>query len=868
METVRREAVVEQSASPRPRTSDPFDHFWTRLALVPIVAASGFAGLGYEIVWTRALSLALGTEMMAVLGVIAGFFGGLAVGAFMLDGAIRRTRSPYIFYAVLECMIGVWGLVSIWLLPLVARALPPWLGSEPHPTILWAASFALPAITLLPATIAMGGTLAGLERMIVAATRGSRVSAAVYGANTAGAVAGTLISTFILLPSLGLSRTLTCLAAINFCCALASFGIGRTSEPIEPPVDQARGWPVICSLTLTLLITGLFGIAYEVLVVRLAAQVLQDTVYTFAALLAAYLMGTAAGSLLWQRFGKSGDAGNLSLLCSSAASAGLITAALIAVFARYAGDIPDPGIAGELAIAMALFFLPSAAMGALFAFLAQQVRDQRGTLGWAVGINSLGACLAPLVTAQVLIPAIGAWTSLLLVSLAYLLLFRPSRRALFWAAAPMLTAATLFMLPSPQLTCVPPGGQLLSQREGPMVTASVVDDAAGTRYLEINGRFRMGGTSSQRSDYRQAVLPLLLHEAPKRSLFLGLGTGATFIGGALMPDVSVQGVELSSEVVALLPWFVNSKSGAMPPVITADARRYVLADTKHYDTIVADLFHPALDGSGALYTVEHFAAVKARLAPGGEFCQWLPLYQLDLPSLKAIIRSFLDVFPGGTAWLNHYSVRTPMLALVGFESTRGFDVRALANRLDSPAISQVVRPLGFEGDMDVLGQFIGGPKALSAFAGAGPRNTDDFPFVIFDAHRNVRALTAPPWTTLLAVIDGVKSDPAELLSGANTEGLGGRLAAYWNARNLFLAAGAALPGDPRGLDLVRAAAPGLLAAIRVSPEFNPAYAPLLAMAKTLLARDRAAARDLLNDLIAAAPARNEARDMMASAFAQ
>src|SRR5690349_3256523 len=74
------------------RTRQAASRAW---ALVPIVTASGFAGLGYEIVWTRQLSLALGTEMMAVLGVIAGFFGGLALGAFALDGPIRRATSPW-----------------------------------------------------------------------------------------------------------------------------------------------------------------------------------------------------------------------------------------------------------------------------------------------------------------------------------------------------------------------------------------------------------------------------------------------------------------------------------------------------------------------------------------------------------------------------------------------------------------------------------------------------------------------------------------------------------------------------------------------------------------------------------------------------
>jgi spermidine synthase len=121
------------------------------LTLIAIVATSGFAGLGYEIVWTRQLSLALGTEMMAVLGSIAGFFAGLALGAFALDGLIRRASSPRHVYAVLEAVIGIWGLNAIWLLPAAGRTLAPLLGSEPAPALLWAASFALPTLALLPA---------------------------------------------------------------------------------------------------------------------------------------------------------------------------------------------------------------------------------------------------------------------------------------------------------------------------------------------------------------------------------------------------------------------------------------------------------------------------------------------------------------------------------------------------------------------------------------------------------------------------------------------------------------------------------------------------------------------------------------------
>ncbi len=833
---------------------------WT---LMPIVAASGFAGLGYEIVWTRQLSLVLGSEMMAVLGAVAGFFAGLALGAFVLDRPIRRAKSPRAVYAALEAVIGLWGLICVWLLPVAGRTLAPLLGTEPAPVLLWAASFALPTLVLLPATVAMGGTLTALERIVRKARGNSRVSAGVYGANTLGAVVGTLISTFLLLPAWGLSGTLVCLAGVNAVCALGMLALGPAAGHAPKEANEAAVQTGGSRLAITLFATGLLGIAFEVLIVRLAAQVMQDTIYTFAALLAAYLLGTAAGGLAWQRAGRRARDASLGGLLAGAAFACLTTAFLTPDIARIAQTATEGGIAGELAVAMALFLVPSAAMGALFGHLAQRTRDQRGSLGWAVGINSIGASMAPLLTALFLIPAFGAWTAIIPVALGYLLLIPLRRTALVWSAAPALVALVLWVRPAPSLIAVPPGGALLAVREGPMVTASVVDDASGARYLEVNGRFRMGGTSSARSDFRQAMLPLLLHPAPHQALFLGIGTGATLVGGSQMPGVTVHGVELSREVVELLPWFMNPGATATTPRVTvADARRYVAADTTQYDVIIADLFHPALDGSGSLYTTDHFEAVRRRLAPGGVFCQWLPLYQLDQPSLRAIIRGFLEIYPGGSAWLNHYSVRTPMLALIGPRDGVYLDLDALGARLRDPAVRPVARRIGFETPMDLLGQYLGGPRALSAFAGQGPSNTDDFPFVTFDARRNVQALTAPPWSLLRAVTQALRPDPAELLAEPTRDAMRERLIAYWHARDRFLEAGAALPGDPRGSALIEAAAPGLLDALRLSSEFDPAYGPLIGMAKSLMTSDRAAASRLLHAINDAAPARDEARQLL------
>jgi spermidine synthase len=811
------------------------------------------------------LSLSLGTEMMAVLGVVAGFFGGLALGALVLDQPIRRVRSPRMAYAVLEAAIGLWAVISVWLLPAAGRALPPLLGTEPAPALLWAAGFGLPALVLLPATAAMGGTLTALERMVAAAGAGTRVSAGIYGANTAGAVVGTLAAVFLLLPGLGLSGTLLALAALNAICGLGALAFGPSAAvvptgktaPASADTGQIR-------LSVTLFATGLLGIAFEMLVVRLAAEVMQDTIYTFAGLLAAYLLGTAAGGLAWQRVGRAFPGAGPGWVIGGTALVCLSTTALIPFVASIAETASGAGIAGELGIAAALFLLPSAGMGALFGSLAQAVRDRRGSLGWAVGINGIGAALGPLLAALVLIPALGAWTGLLAVSAGYLLLLPLRRASLIWFATPALVGVVLWSRPVPSMVRLPPGDILLATREGPSATASVVEDAAGARYLDVNGHFRMGGTNSVRSDWRQAMLPLLLHPAPHDALFLGVGTGTTLTGGARLPGVTVQGVELSPEVAALLPWFAEPGAAATrPKVIVADARRFVAAEKTTYDVIFADLFHPALDGTGALYTSEHFAVVRDRLAPGGLFCQWLPLFQLDLPSLRAIIRGFLTVYPEGSAWLAHYSVRTPMLALVGGREGVRVDPRLLAARLNDPAARDAVRRVGLDDPMEVLGLYFGGPRALAAFAGEGPRNTDDFPFVALDASRNVRALTANPGVMLTSVLAGLRADPRSVLSGPDQDALAPRLLAYWRARDRFIEAGAALRGEPRGRALVDAAAPGLLETIRLSAEFEAAYGPLISMAQSLLPSDRDAGIKLLQAIDEAAPSRGDARAALA-----
>src|SRR4051812_4578836 len=90
--------------------------------IILIAAASGFAGLGYEIVWTRSLANFLGHELVGVLSVLAALFAGLALGSALFGRQLAVSPTPGRWYAGLEIAIGLWALVLIWLLPAIGPA--------------------------------------------------------------------------------------------------------------------------------------------------------------------------------------------------------------------------------------------------------------------------------------------------------------------------------------------------------------------------------------------------------------------------------------------------------------------------------------------------------------------------------------------------------------------------------------------------------------------------------------------------------------------------------------------------------------------------------------------------------------------------
>jgi spermidine synthase len=229
------------------------------------------------------------------------------------------------------------------------------------------------------------------------------------------------------------------------------------------------------------------------------------------------------------------------------------------------------------------------------------------------------------------------------------------------------------------------GEKILDMWQSSDGVVSVVQSAENMQ-MRLDNFYVLGDSRSVLVEQMQAHVPLLLHPTPKRTVFLGLGTGIT-AGAALNHDVErVVAVELVSNVVlAAKRYFSPLVNGLFDDprieIIADDARNYLLGTPEKYDVIVGDLFTPWHAGTGSLYTVEHFQLAKKRLTPGGLFAQWLPLYQLTPESFETIAATFASVFPVVTLWRADFSGTRASIALIGQEADSRLDQEVLQKNI-------------------------------------------------------------------------------------------------------------------------------------------------------------------------------------------
>ena len=733
---------------------------------------SGAAGLVYQVLWIKQLSLVVGVEVHAVATGISAFFAGLAFGGLLFGRWADRMQRPVRLYVYLELGVALLGGGATLGL---AHAAGPFARLEASAGLLaWGLPFMLVGV---PALL-MGGTLPVLVRALAPGTgQLAEAGGRLYAANTAGAIAGTLLAAFVLLPRLGVTGSASAAVCLNLLAAIGAWLACRREAGL-PPLANASVAPRSAQARLAIglyCIAGGIALGYEVVWSQSIVPFMSTRAYAFAVVLATYLAGLLAGSALYARradrirdpWGLFGlliaIAGLLALLQLAGLGRWLVVGQTQAeLFILHLTGSELAGMCARFMVAAScMVLLPTTLLGAAFPLALRLVVDSGHVgrdVGAVVALNTLGGIVGVLLTGFVLIPQLGLVRALgvlagLAVLVGLLAVWRGEgvRRpvALMVCLMAPVTVLVMLLTPAQRLAELLPGarnGQITYYREGKGGTVAVVTQGRqGQTFnrLYIQGVSNTGDAMpSLRYMRLQALLPLLIHNGePRSALVIGFGTGIT--AGAMLRYPGLERpvvAELLPEVLQAAPRFKGNYAAVADPrldIRLRDGRRELLRSEARYDLVTLEPPPPSAAGVVNLYSRDFYQLAAARLLPAGLVAQWLPLPTQNDEDSRSLVRSFIDVFPYATLWTTEFHE----MLLIGSLQPLQLDVPRIRQRLAHAAVAETLAEVGIDSPEALMATWVTDRAGLERYAGNALPVTDDQPRIEYAPWVRPREIT-------------------------------------------------------------------------------------------------------------------------------
>lgn len=713
----------------------------------------------YQLLWIKQLSLVVGVEVYAVTVAVSAFFAGLAIGGAWLGRVADRLPRPLRLYARLELGVAVLAVAATLSL---AHSAALFATLEQRIGVL---AWLLPFVLVGVPAVCMGGTLPVLVRSC-ARESVARTGGRLYAANTAGAIAGVLLAPFFLLPSFGVTGSALAAATINVVAAMVALALDRGGSLAAAPAtgsDNAVAMPSARLALVLYAIAGGIALGYEVVWSQTVVQFMSTRAFAFAMMLAVYLLGLMIGSAVYARFAERvrdawaafgvliALAGLLALLQVSwlgswlgewqgAASSLVLDATgsrLASMCARF--------VVAASALVLGPTLLLGAAFPAVLRLCAQPAQGGR-SVGYAVALNTLGGIVGTVLTGFVLVPTFGLVRTLALLAIAAALVgliavFVGStlRRHARWvvAAVGLCSIATALFTPPDKLASLlaqARGGDVTYYEESRGGTVAVLAQGQGEssfHRLYIQGVSNSGDTlPSQRYMRLQALLPLIIHHGePRSALVIGFGTGITAGALSQYPGLTTRVcAELLPAVVRAASQFQgNYKAGVDPglQIRLRDGRRELLRSTETYDMITLEPPPPSAAGVVNLYSRDFYQLAASRLATNGMLAQWWPIATQNDEDSRAMVRSFLDVFPYVTLW----TTEMHEMLLVGSREPIQLDAAQIEQRFNQPTVARALGEVGIGSAGALIATWVTDRAALERYAGDIPAVTDDRPSI-------------------------------------------------------------------------------------------------------------------------------------------
>lgn len=204
----------------------------SRLALVLYAVAGGIA-LGYEVAWSQAIVQFISTRSFAFSVVLATYLAGLALGAALFARRSERLSDPWSSFGLLITLAGLVALAELallgpWLTTLQTSAEAAVAGLTGSIFAGMCARFLVAALTIVfVPTLILGAAFPVALRLAVDPQHAGRDTGRVLALNTLGGIFGTLLTGFVLIPSLGIVRSFAVLAVAAAAIGLVAVSRGQ-----------------------------------------------------------------------------------------------------------------------------------------------------------------------------------------------------------------------------------------------------------------------------------------------------------------------------------------------------------------------------------------------------------------------------------------------------------------------------------------------------------------------------------------------------------------------------------------------------------------------------------------------------------------
>lgn len=736
------------------------------LLVYALVLVAGSAALSWEVLWQLEASLAIGVSAKGTAVTLAATMAGMSIGSMAMGRALERRQvlRPLRIYGTLEVVVALAGLVLLPGFRLVERIDGAIYAG--HPVLAPIVHLLAILVLLGPATLAMGATIPVFG--LLARTTRSSISA-LYAMNTAGAAAGVVFVSFVVLPYLGVELSAIALACMNLTVAAASW-LSRTTTPPAAAIEgdapgtadvvaHRRAGTSVRLATLLVLLSGFVSFGLEVSWFRALRAAFLTTTQTFAIMLASVLVPLAVGARVAAWLARKRIA--LGTLLTAAGIAVLVATPIVERFDRIATATTFGYWATNAAwLGVSLLVLGPAMLLigiALPWILNEHVEPARWGRSYAV--NTLGAVTGSVAAAWLFLPTMGStrtsWLLGVVLVLAAVATLEGSARSRAMVAAGAALALAIASESGVGRGRVvgnfnSPVTRVLSFDEGPDSSVVVADTASHARMLVIDGFSATDESANAHYMVWMGRLPMILHPDPKRALVICFGTGQTANAVRQEGPESLDIVELSPAVLRAAHFFDANHGVLDDPRVhphVMDGRAWLRRMDRAYDVMTLEPMPPNFAGVNSLYSAEFYRLAAARLAPGGVIAQWVPFHLLSQHDAQAIAATFYSTFTDSLLWIDPHD-HTGIL--VGRRTTPnstftnawpGLSRRGITRDLDDATVR---RSVALAGD------------AMANYADSGDIITDDNQLLSYGPERHrAYTVTSAMLTSNLALVYAV-----------------------------------------------------------------------------------------------------------------